>query len=301
MNGLLILDKPAGFTSFDVIAVMRKLTGEKKIGHTGTLDPMATGVLPLLFGRAAKAADLLPDTDKAYCAAFRVGIKTDTGDITGKIVEQNESVPEQEQWEAALAGFRGEIKQIPPMYSAVSVGGKRLYDLARQGIEIEREARPAHIGRLVLSQYDIESGTGVLEVACSKGTYIRTLIEDIAASLGTAATMTALRRTAACGFAEAQSITLEKARTLAQTGELTAYIQPVENLFAHLPAVEVSAAQATRFQNGGELALDRLKLPVQAADGQAFRIYAPLEDFLGLGKASLQKNEMQILKLFKLC
>ena len=144
MNGILILDKPQGFTSFDAVAVLRGLAREKKIGHTGTLDPMATGVLPVLLGRAAKALNFLPDTDKEYTAAFRLGERRDTGDITGQVVEESPAPVSQEALEAALPAFRGEILQVPPMYSAVSVGGKRLYELARKGLEVERQARPVN-------------------------------------------------------------------------------------------------------------------------------------------------------------
>ena len=150
MNGVIILDKPQDFTSFDAVAVMRGLAKERKIGHTGTLDPMATGVLPLLLGRAAKAADLLPDTAKEYRAAFRFGERTDTGDATGKTVETDSRAVSRNSLDLALDGFRGQISQIPPMYSAVSVHGKRLYELARKGIEVEREARKIYIEELVL-------------------------------------------------------------------------------------------------------------------------------------------------------
>ncbi|WP_099206030.1 tRNA pseudouridine(55) synthase TruB [Scatolibacter rhodanostii] len=299
MNGLLVLDKPKDFTSFDVIAVMRKIAKEKKIGHTGTLDPMATGVLPLLFGRAAKAADLLPDTDKKYRAEFCLGIKTDTGDITGQVKQEVHATVDQVELEAVLPLFRGAIQQIPPMYSAVSIGGKRLYELARKGIEVERQARDIHIGELKLISFDDEKNVGVLEVSCSKGTYIRTLIEDIAERAGTVGTMTGLRRLSACGFSEAESITLEEARELAKNGKLEEKIQPTDSLFRHLEAVTVSQAQTVRFQNGGELACERLRgLGVCLQDGQAFRVYAPDGLFLGLGKINMDKKEMEILKLF---
>ena len=212
MNGVIILDKPAGFTSFDAVAVMRGLAREKKIGHTGTLDPMATGVLPLLIGRAAKAADLLPDTDKEYMAGFRLGERFDTGDVTGKIIETSPARASEGDLLRALERFRGDIMQTPPMYSAVSVGGQRLYKLARQGIEIEREPRPVHIGRLELASFDEKEQRGTLAVACSKGTYIRALIEDIARAAGTLGVMTALRRTKACGFTVRAAVTLEDLR-----------------------------------------------------------------------------------------
>lgn len=305
MNGVLILDKPQNFTSFDAVAVMRKITGEKKIGHTGTLDPMATGVLPLLLGRAAKAADLLPDTDKAYRAAFRFGIKTDTGDSTGKITETEESPVTEAALQDILLLFRGEIEQIPPMYSAVSVNGQRLYKLARQGIEIERAPRKVRIAELSLVSYEESSRTGVLAVSCSKGTYIRTLIEDIAAKLGTVGTMTALRRTQACGFSAEEALTLEEIRMLATAKGLAAAkglagkIRPTDSLFAHLRGISVSAAQAARFQNGGALAIERLKIPgVGCREGESLRIYTPQGEFLGLGQAELAAGEIKIQKLF---
>ena len=222
MNGILILDKPQGFTSFDAVAVLRGLAREKKIGHTGTLDPMATGVLPVLLGRAAKALNFLPDTDKEYTAAFRLGERRDTGDITGQVVEESPAPVSQEALEAALPAFRGEILQVPPMYSAVSVNGKRLYELARKGLEVERQARPVTVSALELLSYDAQSREGRLRVACSKGTYIRVLIEDIAKAAGSCGTMTALRRVRACGFGEGDARSLEELKALCGRGEINA-------------------------------------------------------------------------------
>ena len=260
MNGVIILDKPQDFTSFDAVAVMRGLAKERKIGHTGTLDPMATGVLPLLLGRAAKAADLLPDTAKEYRAAFRFGERTDTGDVTGKTVETDSRAVSRNSLDLALDGFRGQISQIPPMYSAVSVHGKRLYELARKGIEVEREARKIYIEKLVLEAYSPENREGVLRVACSKGTYIRTLIEDIAKSVGTCGVMTGLRRVRACGFQETEAHTLEELRELAAQGALRQVLLPIDRVFGEYPAVRTSPAQALRFCNGGSLSMDRLYL-----------------------------------------
>lgn len=298
MNGVLVMDKPAGFTSFDVVAVMRRLTGERKIGHTGTLDPMATGVLPLLLGRAAKAADLLPDTSKIYTAQFQLGEKRDTGDSTGKLIETDDSPVTRIQLEAALAPFRGNIQQTPPMYSAVSVGGKRLYELARKGIEVLRDKRPVTVTRLELDTYDPQARTGSLTVACSKGTYIRTLIEDIAAQAGTCGCMTALRRTEACGFSLNEAITLDAAKALPEPESFADLIRPVDMLFAVHPFVRVSPAQAVRFQNGGTLDSGRLQLPKAAAQGCRIRVYAPDGIFLGLGLLSAEKGGLRPLKLF---
>ena len=220
MDGVIILDKPQGFTSFDAVAVLRGLTKERKVWHTGTLDPMATGVLPILLGRAAKALNFLPDTDKEYVASFRLGERRDTGDITGEVVEQSPAPVALEALEAALPRFRGEILQVPPMYSAVSVGGKRLYELARKGLEVERPARPVTISRLELLSYDPQTKEGSLRVGCSKGTYIRVLIEDLARAAGSCGTMTALRRTSACGFSQEDAHSLEALKALAAEGRL---------------------------------------------------------------------------------
>ncbi len=298
MDGVIILDKPPGFTSFDAVAVMRSLTHEKKIGHTGTLDPAATGVLPLLLGRGTKAAMLLPDTDKEYRACFRLGERRDTGDITGKVTETDDAPVPRDILEKAVARFRGEVQQVPPMYSAVSVNGKRLYQLARQGVEIERKPRRITINRLELESYNEETREGVLTTACSKGTYIRVLIEDIAEEAGSCGTMTALRRTRACGFPEEKAVPLEDLRALARRGELYKVLRPVESLFTEYPSVGVSQAQAVRFCNGGSLAIDRLHLSgTGLLTGEIFRVYRE-DRFLGLARADLDRGELRFLKLF---
>lgn len=295
MNGILILDKPQGFTSFDAVAVLRGLAREKKIGHTGTLDPMATGVLPVLLGRAAKALNFLPDTDKEYTAAFRLGERRDTGDITGQVVEESPAPVFQEALEAALPAFRGEILQVPPMYSAVSVGGKRLYELARKGLEVERQARPVTVSALELLSYDAQSREGRLRVACSKGTYIRVLIEDIAKAAGSCGTMTALRRVRACGFGEGDARSLEELKALAAEGRLEEALLPVERLFGEYPAVWVSPAQAQRFQNGGALDLARLRrVPPEGL----CRVKGPRGLFLGLGRVEPEAGQLRFVKSF---
>lgn len=299
MNGVIVVDKPRDFTSFDVVAVMRGLSKEKKIGHTGTLDPMATGVLSLLLGRAAKAADLLPDQDKAYRAEFLLGERYDTGDITGTLMETDSTPVSREGLEQALPAFRGEIWQTPPMYSAVSVGGQRLYQLARQGLEVERPARKITVSALALESYDPLTRRGVLLAACSKGTYIRTLIEDIAQRAGTVGTMTGLRRTRACGFDLEEAHPLEELRALAGEGRLEEVLLPVERLFTAYPAVKVSAAQGSRFCNGGSLDMGRLRLPVpEPEEGQSFRVRGPEGSFLGLARADLERRELRFVKLF---
>ena len=297
INGVIVLDKPQSFTSLDAVAVMRRLSGQRKIGHTGTLDPMATGVLPLLLGRATRAGSLLEDTDKEYTAGFALGYETDTEDSTGRETARNDVPVSREALEALLPRFRGEILQVPPMYSAVQKDGRRLYDLARKGITVEREPRPVTIWKLILNEYDEVSRTGSLTVACSKGTYIRTLCADIGKALGTYGVMTSLRRTRACGFTLEDAVTLEDARALSERGEFPTAVRPVEQLFLHCPQLEVSAAQAHRFRNGGALGLERTKLAGKApAEGAQYRVYSPGKEFLGLGKVS--GADLAVLRLF---
>lgn len=295
MNGIIILDKPSGFTSFDAVAVMRGLSHQKKIGHTGTLDPMATGVLPVLLGKAAKALNFLPDTDKEYQAAFRLGERRDTGDITGEVVETNAAPVALEALESVLPRFRGEISQVPPMYSAVSVGGKRLYELARKGVEVDRPARQVTISALELLSYDPETREGTLRVSCSKGTYIRTLIEDLAQVAGSCGTMTALRRTRACGFTLEDARSLEELKALAGEGKLEEVLFPVERLFSRYPEVTVSAAQARRFENGGGLDLVRVR---KAPQEGLCRVKSPEGEFLGLGNVDREQGELGFVKSF---
>lgn len=300
MTGVLILDKPADFTSFDAVAVCRRLCHERKIGHTGTLDPMATGVLPLLLGKATRAASLLEDTDKEYEAGFRLGVSTDTEDSTGKVLETSDTPVSRELLESLLPRFRGEIMQVPPMYSAVSKDGKRLYELARKGIEVERDARPVTIFKLELMEYHEETREGKLTVSCSKGTYIRTLIADLAKAAGSLGVMTALRRTKACGFTLADAITLDQAKALSEAGTLEEKLRPVESLFAHLPAITVSGAQTARFGNGGQLDLKRIPAfrKQNPPDGEIVRVRGEKGEFLGLGQVQAEKGWLAILKLF---
>ena len=296
MNGILIVDKPTDFTSFDVVAVIRKTLHEKKTGHTGTLDPMATGVLPILLGSAAKAQIFLPDTDKEYICSFRFGMTTDTLDITGKVINEYPSAVGKEQIEELLPKFRGDIMQKPPMYSAVSKNGVRLYELARKGIEVEREARPVTISKLELLEFDEATQTGKLQIACSKGTYIRVICDDIGKELQCGCVMTSLRRTKACGFDESQAIPLQKIRELGAE-EISGYILPVESLFTHLNDIKITEKQAFRFSNGGNLMLSRLKGISDRTNGTLYRVYHE-NDFIGLGSVDTENDELKFEKKF---
>lgn len=296
MNGVLIIDKPEGFTSFDVVAVMRRLCSQKKIGHTGTLDPNATGVLVLLLGNATKAQDIVPNHDKEYVAGFRLGLTTDTLDIWGEVREESGLLAPRTELEKALDSFRGEIEQVPPMYSAVSVNGQRLYDLARKGVEVERKARKVVIYELELLSFDEEKGEGSLGISCSKGTYVRALIDDIGRVLGTGAVMTSLRRTKACGYSLSEAQSLDELKALGEKGEIEARLRTTESLFVSYPELSVSDAQAKRFGNGGALDISRTALRQKnPAEDTLFRVKDRGGNFLGLG---VKKGEN--LKIFKL-
>ena len=300
MNGVLLIDKPKEFTSFDVIAVVRGLTGQRKAGHTGTLDPNATGVLPVLLGSATKAQDLIPNHNKKYIADFKLGMTTDTLDIWGKELTKTESDITEEQLSAALDDFRGEIWQLPPMFSAVQKNGQRLYDLARKGIEVEREKRKVTVYSLTLLEFDRKTQCGKLEVFCSKGTYVRTIIDDIGAKLGVGAVMIGLRRVEACGFSIDDCITLDELRELKEQGELSRALRSAESLFSDYPALYISPMQAKRFSNGGALDISRTALREKdPSDKQVFRVRENTAGFLGLGIISKDKNQIKIYKLFK--
>ena len=295
--GIICINKPAGFTSFDVIAKLRGILKMKRLGHGGTLDPMATGVLPVFAGRATKACDILPDKDKSYEAGFRLGASSDTQDISGNVVEiggisgiKTETVSE------ILEKFRGEIMQIPPMYSAVSVGGKRLYELARKGVEIEREARPVTIYSLELLQYDEKSGNGTISVSCSKGTYIRTLISDIGQALGSDGIMTSLVRTRACGFSLSDCVTLEQLQEIsAADGDFSPFVKSIETIFADIPRLELKGAQERMYRNGVKLDLNRLSFDKTA---KRVKIYGE-SGFIGTALPDREKGILKVEKNFK--
>lgn len=282
MTGLILINKPKGITSFQAVARVRRLTGEKKCGHTGTLDPMAQGVMTVMLGGATRFCELLPDHDKAYRATVLLGTVTDTLDITGEVLATNKVNVTPDEFAAVLGEFVGEIEQVPPMYSAVSVNGQRLYDLARKGIEVERKARRVTVSEIKLVSCDGERGEYVIDVSCSAGTYIRTLAADIGERLGCGAVLTELIRTRANGFDISQTLTLEELEEKINTGD-SSFLSKVEDALAAYPEITVSAAQAKRFSNGGELDLQRVKTDVTQG---AARVYSPEKVFLGLGEVA---------------
>lgn len=293
LNGIICVNKPEGFTSFDVIAKLRGILRMKKLGHSGTLDPMATGVLPVFAGSATRAISILPDTDKSYLAGFRLGLVTDTQDITGKILEEKPFSVSIQEIEAKVPLFRGNIKQIPPMYSAVSVGGKRLYELARKGIEIDRPAREIFIDNFDITEFDEKTGCGKLSVTCSKGTYIRTLIHDLGQELGCGAVMTALVRTAACGFTLSDCHTLDEIQKIADEGKAETITGSCERLFDGYPSLQLSRQKAAMYRNGVKLRLNELK----GYGGEEFlKIYSDSGEFIGIARSDMENGVLRVLK-----
>lgn len=294
MNGIIPIDKPAGITSFGAVARMRKILNQKKIGHAGTLDPMATGVLPILVGSATRFLDFLPSSDKRYTALIKLGFETNTLDTTGEIIAESDKRINTEQLEEVLKGFLGKIDQIPPMYSAVQKDGVRLYELARKGVEVQRESREVTIYSLNLLDFNEKEQEFSLDISCSKGTYIRTLADDIGKKTGCGACLAGLRRTEAAGFKLGACYTLEEVAEYAAENRIEKRLVPIEDALGFYPAVYVSQKQAVRFSNGGELELIRLKGKYE--DG-VYRIFSPDDTFLGLARANNENNEMKPIKV----
>ena len=271
MNGIVIVDKPVGWTSQDVVSKLRGKLHTKRIGHGGTLDPMATGVLPVFVGRATRGVEFFEHAEKTYETVLRLGLLTDTEDTSGTVLEERSVAVTEEQLEAALAQFRGEILQIPPMYSALKVNGQKLYDLARKGKEVERQPRPITIHELELLGFDGRDAK--LRVRCSKGTYIRTLCKDIGLALGCGGCMAELRRTAAGAYTEAEAVKLE---TLIDSEEPEVFLRPVDTMFARYEAIILTENQEKRCRCGNSFTLP-------GADG-TYRAYGQNGEFLMLAK-----------------
>ena len=290
MQGILIVDKPTDWTSFDVIAKLRGILGTRKLGHSGTLDPMATGVLPVFCGGASKAVDLQLDHTKAYRAVLKLGARTDTGDVTGTVLETAPVTAGEKELLEVLPQFVGSQMQTPPMYSAVKINGQPLYKMARQGIEVERKARPIEIFSLEYGGSPAENEYE-LTVRCSKGTYIRVLLEDIAAAMGQKGTMSELRRVAAGVYTEADAHTLEEIQAAKNEGPaaLEALMLPVESVFGSLPLLTVAPKVEQHLYNGCPTS----RYP--AADGR-YRVRNEAGQFLGL--ANIVGGVLKVEKLF---
>ena len=283
MNGIVIVDKPQGWTSQDVTARLRRVFGTRRIGHGGTLDPMATGVLPVFVGRATRAVEFFEHAEKAYETVLRLGITTDTEDISGTVLEEKAVSVTQEALDAALAQFRGEIQQVPPMYSALKINGQKLCDLARKGKTVERQSRTITIHALDCLEFTGQ--TVRLRVRCSKGTYIRTLCKDIGEALGCGGCMEALCRIRAGAYTIEEAVPLE---TLLETEDPQSYLRPVDSMFTDYRAITLTEKQELRCRNGNSFTL-------QIANG-TYRAYSPTGEFLMLAKA--QDNIMSTIKSF---
>ena len=283
MNGIVIVDKPQGWTSQDVTARLRRVFGTRRIGHGGTLDPMATGVLPVFVGRATRGVEFFEHARKEYETLLRPGIVTDTQDITGTVLETREVALDDAGIEAALAGFRGEILQVPPMYSALKVNGQKLCDLARRGKTVDRQPRPITIH--ALEYLGMEGDCLRLRVDCSKGTYIRTLCQDIGQALGCGGCMEALRRTRAGEYTISQSVPLQE---LLDSENPAQYLRPVDSMFANHPMVSLTANQERRCRNGNAFS-------VTLPEG-TYRAYSQSGEFLMLARVT--GGTMETIKSF---
>lgn len=283
MNGIVIIDKPAGWTSQDVTARLRRVFGTRRIGHGGTLDPMATGVLPVFVGRATRGVEFFEHAEKTYETELLLGIATDTEDTTGTVLFRREVSVTPEQLTAVLERFRGEIMQIPPMYSALKVNGQKLCDLARKGRQVERQPRPVTIHELTLLSR--EGDTLRLRVRCSKGTYIRTLCADIGEALGCGGCMQALRRTQAGEYTIAEAVPLQQ---LLESPEPETYLRDVDTMFRGYPGVKLTANQEKRCRNGNAFSVS---LP-----GGTYRAYSQTGEFLMLAK--VEDGVMSTIKSF---
>lgn len=296
MNGILCMNKPQDFTSFDVIAKLRGILKIKRLGHAGTLDPMATGVLPVFVGTATKACDILPDNEKSYLAGFKTGLITDTQDITGRTVSEFSKRVTKEEIIDILPKFTGSVMQLPPMYSAVSVNGKRLYDLARQGIEVEREKREIFIDEIRLEEFNEDTQEGKLYVSCSKGTYIRTIINDIGELLGCGAVMTSLVRLSSGGFKLEQCLSFADVEKARDENRLEELIIPVEKVFSSLARLRLNEVQTRMYKNGVKLDLARVNNIKENVNDYA--VYGFDGAFIGTAFPEWEKGVLKVGKNF---
>ena len=286
MNGIILIDKPQGWTSHDVVGKLRGILHERRIGHSGTLDPLATGLLVVFVGRATRAVEFAEADRKEYIAGLRLGISTDTQDITGRIINEGTDLPDEMQLRKALERFKGELEQIPPMYSAVKVGGKKLYELARKGESIER--KPRHITVFGLETAGREDNDYILNVVCSKGTYIRTLCHDIGTELGCGGCMSSLRRTKSGVFSVEDAYTITEVQEAADRGEADKLLLPADTLFAGYPELRADDASEKLLRNG-------CIVNASAPDGR-FRVYSEKGEFLLLG--DVKNGRMKTVKSF---
>ena len=294
MNGIILIDKPQDWTSHDVVAKLRGILHERRIGHSGTLDPLATGLLVVFVGRATRAVEFAEADSKEYIAGLRLGLSTDTQDISGNVIAECSDLPDEGAVRRAVNSFIGDIEQIPPMYSAIKVGGRKLYELARRklyelarkGQSVERAPR-----KITVSSIEIigrEGGDYLLKIACSKGTYVRTLCNDIGASLGCGACMSSLRRISAGAFSVESAHSIDEVENAANEGRLVDIMLPVDTLFSALPELKVPESTANRLKTGNII-------KISAADGD-YRVYSDSAEFLLVGK--VENGKLKTIKSF---
>lgn len=279
MNGIILVDKPQDWTSHDIVAKLRGVLHERRIGHSGTLDPLATGLLVVFVGRATRAVEFAEADSKEYITGLHLGVSTDTQDITGNIVAESAALPDEAALREALGRFIGDIEQIPPMYSAIKIGGKKLYELARRGESVERAPR-----KITVSAIDIAGRDGddyILNISCSKGTYVRTLCSDIGEALGCGACMSSLRRMRAGVFSVDDAHSLADIEAAVREGRLSDIILPVDTLFTSFPKLTVSQSAAKRLKNGNII-------KISAEDGE-YKVYSDSDEFLLLGRVECGK------------
>ncbi|MBR3952463.1 MAG: tRNA pseudouridine(55) synthase TruB [Oscillospiraceae bacterium] len=294
MTGILPVKKPAGFTSFDVIGKLRGVVKTRKIGHSGTLDPMATGVLPLFFGGATKCCDILPNEDKRYVADIKFGIVTDTQDTTGRVLEEKESHVSKKEFEHVISGFIGKQMQTPPMYSAVKINGRPLYDLAREGKTVERAQKEIEVYDIKLLEFDEHAQTAKIEVSCGKGTFIRTLINDMGEKLGCGASMSALERTMAAGFDISECYTIGDIEEMMREGTFEEHLMPVERLFEGLPRLVLSDFDKRLYRSGVPLELEKRGWSGISGNIAVFDREGML---LGISFMDEEENELKLRKM----
>lgn len=293
-DGILLFNKPIGITSHDAVNKMRRLFGTRSVGHTGTLDPMASGLLTVLIGNATKASEYAMQHDKKYRAGLRLGITTDTEDTSGTVLSESDDIPSEDAVISAAKSFVGDILQTPPMYSALKVGGKKLCDLAREGVTVEREPREIHIYSIAVARIDDRNYT--LDVSCSKGTYIRTLCADIGSALGCGGTMSSLVRTESGGFSLNDAVTSEQLEAM-DIAQRQARLLPVESLFATLPCVRLSDFYANLARNGAEIY--QRKAGTNFSLGEKLRVYDKNRFFaLGEVRAYDEGTAIKLIKRF---
>ncbi len=296
INGIINVYKEAGFTSHDVVAKMRGICKQKKIGHTGTLDPQATGVLPVCLGSGTKLCDMLTDKDKEYVAELLLGVTTDTQDTTGETLSKNEVLVSQAQVKEAVMSFLGDYQQIPPMYSALKVDGKKLYELARAGKEVERKARPVTIHEIEI--LEMELPVVKLRVACSKGTYIRTLCADIGEKLGCGGTMQSLKRTRVGHFELKDAVTLSELEALRDEGRLQEIVFPVEQAFADSPLLHVKAQFQKLLENGNSIYPNQTVEVKTYKAGEWVKFYGEDNRFVGVYTYIPERKWYKPVKMF---